>query len=57
MWSSEFPWFVSDNTMTQIGDGHWWPESYFLGIHQAREALFEVPIMLNQISDIADTDN
>jgi len=23
-------------------DGHWWPESYYLGILQAREALYEV---------------
>ena len=26
------------------GDGHWWPESYYLGIYQARLALFEVSI-------------
>ncbi|KAI0789209.1 amidohydrolase-domain-containing protein [Abortiporus biennis] len=23
-------------------DGHWWPESYYLGSHQARQALYEV---------------
>ncbi|KAF8961620.1 amidohydrolase-domain-containing protein [Flammula alnicola] len=26
----------------KICDGHWWPESYYLGVYQAREALFEV---------------
>ena len=26
------------------GDGHWWPESYYLGILQAREALYEVGV-------------
>lgn len=24
------------------GDGRWWPESYYLGILQAREALYNV---------------
>jgi len=23
-------------------DGHWWPESYYIGSVQAREALYEV---------------
>lgn len=25
-----------------IADAHWWPESYYLGTMQAREALYEV---------------
>lgn len=24
-----------------IADGHWWPESYYLGTIQARQALYE----------------
>jgi len=30
------------NKILWSSDGHWWPESYYLGIYQARLALFEV---------------
>jgi hypothetical protein len=30
------------NKIMWSSDGHWWPESYYLGIFQAREALYEV---------------
>ena len=28
--------------MDVAGDGHFWPESYYLGIVQARQALYDV---------------
>ena len=43
MWSSEL--FLVDEELllySCIGDGHWWPESYYLGSHQARQALSSV---------------
>ncbi|KDR74123.1 hypothetical protein GALMADRAFT_71467 [Galerina marginata CBS 339.88] len=30
------------NKIMWSSDGHWWPESYYLGVFQAREALYEV---------------
>ncbi|CAA7262582.1 unnamed protein product [Cyclocybe aegerita] len=30
------------NKIMWSSDGHWWPESYYLGAQQAREALYEV---------------
>ncbi|KAJ3503636.1 hypothetical protein NLJ89_g8342 [Agrocybe chaxingu] len=30
------------NKIMWSSDGHWWPESYYLGSQQAREALYEV---------------
>ena len=33
-------------TCTHTGDGHWWPESYYLGSFQARRALSSVRIYL-----------
>ncbi|KAH9477060.1 Protein fluG [Psilocybe cubensis] len=30
------------NKIMWSSDGHWWPESYYLGIYQARQAIFEV---------------
>ncbi|KJA22191.1 hypothetical protein HYPSUDRAFT_41369 [Hypholoma sublateritium FD-334 SS-4] len=30
------------NKILWSSDGHWWPESYYLGIYQARLALFDV---------------
>jgi len=45
MWSSK--WRLDTLTDTNrlyflAGDGHWWPESYYLGISQARQALYKV---------------
>jgi hypothetical protein len=31
-------------TCTHTGDGHWWPETYYLGSFQARRALSSVRI-------------
>lgn len=28
--------------MAHLADAHWWPESYYLGTIQAREALYQV---------------
>jgi len=44
MWSSKFKffWMLVLIIYLDTGDGHWWPESYYLGILQAREALYEV---------------
>ncbi len=29
-----------------LADGHWWPESYYLGTLQARETLWKVSMIL-----------
>ena len=45
MWSSKFTiWQMSNyHLLTFIeADGHWWPESYYLGTIQAREVLWKV---------------
>lgn len=34
--------FVFEVVLNRVGDGRWWPESYYLGILQAREALYDV---------------
>lgn len=39
------------NKIMWSSDGHWWPESFWLGITQARTALYEVRIRTSSIDD------
>lgn len=47
MWSSEYRLSSCRHMLTDrlTADGHWWPESYYLGTRQAREALWKVGII------------
>jgi hypothetical protein len=48
MWSSELYLVTFSlrgrNVEAHTGDGHWWPETYYLGSLQARRALSSVSI-------------
>ena len=37
-----------------IADGHWWPETYYLGTIQAREVLYEVLAEYVQKGDLTE---
>lgn len=55
MWSSELFFSLQWNgnvegAWTPTGDGHWWPETYYLGSFQARRALSSVRICVPDLS-------
>ncbi|TFK19377.1 amidohydrolase 2 [Coprinopsis marcescibilis] len=42
------------NKILWSSDGHWWPESFYLGINQARSALFNVLQQLIEDDDLSE---
>jgi hypothetical protein len=40
---------TNNNIDYYAADGHWWPESYYLGSIQARQALYDVCVKFYQL--------